>query len=130
MPGTRKLGKTTDQRMAMLRQQVTDLLDKGPDPEAFSSPELRNIYDAMRRTSAAGAEINAVTLTPCLSPEEARIYSSLLNAFPTRPDTAEAAIADCMARMDETLSAGDGDLMRVAQRKRNKFDTIKGDGNG
>ena len=29
MPGTRKLGKATDQRMAMLRQQVTDLLDKG-----------------------------------------------------------------------------------------------------
>ena len=29
MPGTRKLGKTTAQRMAMLRQQTTDLLDKG-----------------------------------------------------------------------------------------------------
>ena len=29
MPGTRKLGKTTDQRMSMLRQQVTDLLDNG-----------------------------------------------------------------------------------------------------
>ena len=29
MPGTRKLGKTTDQRMAMLRQQVTDHLDNG-----------------------------------------------------------------------------------------------------
>ncbi len=29
MPGTRKLGKPTDQRMAMLRQQVTDLLEKG-----------------------------------------------------------------------------------------------------
>ena len=29
MPGTRKLGKTTDQRMAMLRQQVTDILDNG-----------------------------------------------------------------------------------------------------
>ena len=29
MPGTRKLGKPTDQRMAMLRQQVTDLLDFG-----------------------------------------------------------------------------------------------------
>ena len=29
MAGTRKLGKTTAQRMAMLRQQVTDLLDKG-----------------------------------------------------------------------------------------------------
>jgi large subunit ribosomal protein L17 len=29
MPGVRKLGKPTDQRIAMLRQQVTDLLDKG-----------------------------------------------------------------------------------------------------
>ena len=29
MPGTRKLGKTTDQRKAMLRQQVTDFLDYG-----------------------------------------------------------------------------------------------------
>ena len=29
MPGTRKLGKTTDRRIAMLRQQVTDFLDKG-----------------------------------------------------------------------------------------------------
>lgn len=29
MPGTRKLGKTTAQRKAMLRQQVTDFLDLG-----------------------------------------------------------------------------------------------------
>ena len=29
MPGTRKLGKTTSQRMEMLRQQVTDFLDLG-----------------------------------------------------------------------------------------------------
>lgn len=29
MSTNRKLGKTTDQRMAMLRQQVTDLLEKG-----------------------------------------------------------------------------------------------------
>ena len=29
MPGTRKLGKSTDQRKAMLRQQVTDFLNNG-----------------------------------------------------------------------------------------------------
>ena len=29
MPGVRKLGKPTDQRMAMLRQQVTDFLETG-----------------------------------------------------------------------------------------------------
>ena len=36
MPGTRKLGKTTDQRMAMLRQQVTDFLDKGKMETTFT----------------------------------------------------------------------------------------------
>ena len=29
MPGTRKLGKATAERKSMLRQQVTDFLDKG-----------------------------------------------------------------------------------------------------
>ena len=37
MPGTRKLGKTTDQRMAMLRQQVTDFLDKGRKETTITS---------------------------------------------------------------------------------------------
>ena len=36
MPGTRKLGKTTDQRMAMLRQQVTDFLDTGRMETTFT----------------------------------------------------------------------------------------------
>ena len=36
MPGTRKLGKPTDQRMAMLRQQVTDFLDKGRMETTFA----------------------------------------------------------------------------------------------
>ena len=36
MPGTRKLGKTTDARMAMLRQQVTDLLDRGRMETTFT----------------------------------------------------------------------------------------------
>ena len=43
MPGTRKLGKTTDQRMAMLRQQVTDLLDNG---KIVQSGEPKKIADA------------------------------------------------------------------------------------
>ena len=36
MPGTRKLGKTTDQRMAMLRQQVTDFLANGRMETTFT----------------------------------------------------------------------------------------------
>ncbi len=36
MFGTRKLGKTSDQRKAMLRQQVTDFLDKGRMETTFT----------------------------------------------------------------------------------------------
>ncbi len=36
MPGTRKLGKTTDQRKAMLRQQVTDFLANGKMETTFT----------------------------------------------------------------------------------------------
>ena len=39
MPGTRKLGKATDARMAMLRQQVTDLLDRGRMETTFTPRE-------------------------------------------------------------------------------------------
>ena len=42
MPGTRKLGKTTDQRMAMLRQQVTDLLDNGRMETTITREDVAN----------------------------------------------------------------------------------------
>ena len=35
MFGTRKLGKTSEQRRALLRQQVTDLLEKGKIEDGF-----------------------------------------------------------------------------------------------
>ena len=48
MPGTRKLGKTTDQRMAMLRQQVTDFLDKGRmETTATRAKELAPLAEKM-----------------------------------------------------------------------------------
>lgn len=48
MPGTRKLGKTTDQRMAMLRQLVTDFLDKGRMETTFTrAKELAPLAEKM-----------------------------------------------------------------------------------
>ena len=43
MPGTRKLGKTTDQRKAMLRQQVTDLLET----TVFRAKEIAPLAEKM-----------------------------------------------------------------------------------
>ena len=48
MPGTRKLGKTTAQRMAMLRQQVTALLDKGRmEPTITRAKEIAPMAEKM-----------------------------------------------------------------------------------
>ena len=48
MPGTRKLGKTTDQRRAMLRQQVTDFLDKGRMETTYTrAKEIASLSEKM-----------------------------------------------------------------------------------
>ena len=48
MPGTRKLGKTTDQRKAMLRQQVTDFLEKGKmETTATRAKEIAPLAEKM-----------------------------------------------------------------------------------
>ena len=48
MPGTRKLGKPTDQRMAMLRQQVTDLMTYGKITTTVTrAKELKPLADKM-----------------------------------------------------------------------------------
>lgn len=48
MPGTRKLGKATDQRKAMLRQQVTDLLDKGRmETTVYRAKEIAPLAEKM-----------------------------------------------------------------------------------
>ena len=48
MPGTRKLGKPTDQRMAMLRQQVPDLMTYGKITTTVTrAKELKPLADKM-----------------------------------------------------------------------------------
>ena len=48
MPGTRKLGKTTNQRKAMLRQLVTDFLDKGRMETTFTrAKEIQPLAEKM-----------------------------------------------------------------------------------
>ena len=48
MPGTRKLGRPTDQRRAMLRSLVTELLDKGKiEITVTRAKEVRAIAEQM-----------------------------------------------------------------------------------
>ena len=48
MFGTRKLGKTSTQRRALLRQQVTDLLENGKiEPTFYRAKEVQPVVEKM-----------------------------------------------------------------------------------
>ena len=111
MPGTRKLGKTTDQRKAMLRQQVTDLLDMGRmETTVFRAKEIAPLAEKMitlgkKNTLAsrrqAMAFITKESVVAKLFSEIASEYATrnggytrIIKTGPRRGDAAEMAIIE------------------------------------
>ena len=111
MPANRKLGKTTDQRMAMLRQQVTDFLDKGRmETTVTRAKEIAPLAEKMitlgkkntlasRRQAMAFVTKEAVIakLFSEIAPEYANRnggYTRIVKIGPRRGDCAEMAIIE------------------------------------
>ena len=111
MPGTRKLGKPTDQRMAMLRQQVTDFLDNGKMETTLArAKEIKPLAEKMitlgkkntlasRRQAMAYVTKEAVVakLFSEIAPEYANRnggYTRIIKTGPRRGDAAEMAIIE------------------------------------
>jgi large subunit ribosomal protein L17 len=111
MPGTRKLGKPTDQRMAMLRQQVTDLLDKGRMETTFTrAKEIGPLAEKMITLGKKGGLANyrqansfitredvAKKLFDKLGPQYAERnggYTRVTRIGPRRGDAAEMAVIE------------------------------------
>ena len=109
MPGTRKLGKTSDQRMAMLRQQVTDFLDNGKMETTITrAKEIKPLTEKMITLGKAGTlhtkrqvygyitkEDVAKKLFDNIAPSyEGRNggYTKIIKIGPRRGDAAEMAI--------------------------------------
>ena len=111
MPGTRKLGKTTDQRMAMLRQQVTDFLDNGkmettvtrakevaPLAEKMITLGKNNTLASRRQALAFITREDVVTkvfkeIAPKYAEREGG-YTRITKIGPRRGDAAEMAIVE------------------------------------
>ena len=109
MPGTRKLGKTTDQRMAMLRQQVTDLLDNGKmETTVTRAKEIKPLAEKMITLGKKG-DLNAKRQAMAFITKEAVVkktfdeiapkyadrnggYTRITKIGPRRGDAAEMAI--------------------------------------
>ena len=111
MPGTRKLGKTSDQRRAMLRQQVTDLLANGkmettvtrakeiaPLAEKMITLGKKNTLASRRQALAFITKEDVVTkVFKELAPQYAERnggYTRITQIGPRRGDAAEMAIIE------------------------------------
>ena len=111
MPGTRKLGRTTAQRMAMLRQMVTDFLDNGklvttvtrckeiaPLSEKMITLGKKNTLASRRQAMAYMTRRDAVTklfaeTAPNYS-QRSGGYTRITRTGPRRGDAAEMAIIE------------------------------------
>ena len=111
MPGTRKLGRPTDQRDAMLRAMVTYLLEEGRiETTVFRAKEVRAKADQMITLAKANnlhakrqvfsyvtKESVAAKLFNEIAPkyaEKAGGYTRVLKTGPRRGDAAEMAIIE------------------------------------
>ena len=109
MPGTRKLGKTSDQRTAMLRAMVTFLLEKGEiETTVTRAKEVRSVTEkyitlakenTLHNKRQALAFITKKDVVKKLFDEIAPSYAgrnggytSIVKTGPRRGDAAEMAI--------------------------------------
>lgn len=111
MPGTRKLGRPTDQRMAMLRNLVTSLLENGRVETTLArAKEVRSLSDKMitlGKTNTLHTRRQALSfitkkdvvfkLFDEIAPKYAERdggYTRVLKTGPRRGDAAEMAIVE------------------------------------
>jgi len=111
MPGTRKLGRPTDQRMAMLRAMVTYLLEKGKiETTVTRAKEVRAMAESMitlakQNTLHAKRQVFAFVtkedvaakLFNEIAPKYAEAkggYTRIIKTGPRRGDAAEMAIIE------------------------------------
>ena len=111
MPGTRKLGRTTDHRMAMLRGMVTLLLEKGSIQTTVTrAKEVRSLAEMMitlgkNNTLASKRQALAFitkedvvkklfdTIAPSYADRNGG-YTRIIKIGPRRGDAAEMAIIE------------------------------------
>ena len=89
MFGTRKLGRTSDQRKAMLRQMTTDLLEKGKIETTFyRAKEVQPVVEKMITLGKKG------NLAAYRRADRNGGYTRVTRLGPRRGDAAEMAVIE------------------------------------
>jgi len=96
MPGSRKLGRTTDHRKAMLRAMVTFLLENGQiETTVTRAKEVRDLHSKRQVMAYVTKESVAKKLFDEIAPNYADRqggYTRIIKTGPRRGDAAEMAL--------------------------------------
>ena len=122
--------KYADPRSAAAEEGVVRLLyldpglfrsEAAPEPELFSVPELRHIYEALLEKAARGEEVNPAVLSATLTPQEISLLTGLIQK-PELLANGPKALADYIDIMKTQHCAADGadDLRALAARYKEK----------
>ena len=141
MPGTRKLGRTTDNRMAMLRGMVTLLLETGKvDTTVTRAKEVRSLAEKMitlgkkntlasRRQALAFITKEAVVkkLFDEIAPDNANRnggYTAIYKLGPRRGDGAEMARIVLVADMEKAAAEKAAAAKKKTSAKKKKAEAV------
>ncbi len=97
-----------------------DLLENCPlEPEEFSSPFLRSLYETLLRRRREGLSLSAAALLSGLSEEESALLAQILQTEDA-PGSGEDALADCVRVVHGEYVKRSGDLRAIAELMKNK----------
>ena len=143
MPGTRKLGRTTAHRKAMLRGMVTLLLANGQIETTYTrAKELSAIADKMITLGKANTLASRRTAIACITKKEVVLklfdeiaplyaeqaggYTKIYKMGPRRGDGAEMAVIKLVApKKTEAELAAEAEAAKPAKKTRKSSTTKK-----
>ncbi len=97
-----------------------ELLESCPlEPEEFSSPFLRSLYETLLRRRREGLSLSAAALLSGLSEEESALLAQILQTEDA-PGSGEDALADCVRVVHGEYVKRSGDLRAIAELMKNK----------
>lgn len=134
MPGTRKLGRSTDSRLAMLRAMVTFLLEKGRIETTITrAKEVRSMTEKMITIAKGGTLHDKRQIYSFITKEEVSKklidelapkyadksggYTRIIRTGPRRGDAAEMAIIELIPVAGAAEAAPATDDKKAAKKK-------------
>ncbi len=91
-----------------------------PDPESFSSPELKHLYSVLLDGFRRGAPVSPAAMSEQLTPEEMNLLTGVIHQSDDSSQRTKALADYIQIIRDEALRRGETDLREAARRMKER----------